>query len=485
MQNTVVLRYLDGGNKVELLNDVLDRAGLEGRAEAARRASGRSREEFRVVIKPNASMFIRRDEEGVTTDPVLVLALVERLIAAGFVNVALVESSNLYAAGFENREPVRVMAEQGMAGGVAPGEVGGETALTAHVLDSRGEKRPYTLADLTADTVAVESGLMHGKLKLGRAWAGADFRISFAKFKTHIYDGYTLLVKNTYGCLPESNKMWHYHYLHGAAKPAIAQLAVCPVHFGIIDAVTAADGQAGVKWDRAIARRPGFILAGGSIGGVERAACGIMGVSTRRSRMSRMGMELDDGECVMDGEPRPLRGWINVFPPFVHAVFVLERFYYLHRLVQMVSDMLGSRPFRRKPWGVAATVLAALTLIMPALYAMQKRHWLILAARHLRIRWSLLLGGIVTPWSVSGDLCRLGKSELGVLLDILSRGTESSVRVYGHKVANAGKIYELCDSSFFSIDRIRTVAARVAGNGPVKERIIRNIEARLKLDFIA
>lgn len=481
MENTVVLRYLDGKNKVALLNEVLDRVRLEDAIEGLRKQTGRNKDDFRIVIKPNASMFIRRDEDGVTTDPILVLALVERLLFAGYGNVTLVESSNLYEAGFANREPVRVMAEQGMAGGVAPGQIGAGTVLTAHVIDAGGRRRAYSLADLTADTVTVESCHMNGAISLGRAWVEADFRISFAKFKTHIYDGYTLLVKNTYGCLPEGNKMWHYHYMHGAAKPTIAQMKLCPVHFGIIDAVTGADGQAGVKWDRAIVRRPGFILAGANIGSVEKAACGIMGVPYKRSRMSRGGIEMTDTGYVLDGEVRPLKNWVNVFPPFIHAVFVLERFYYLHRFVQMVSDLLGSRPFRRKPWGIAATALAGATLVIPFLYALQKRHKPLLYARLLRIRLSLLPVGITVPRAVSADLCRLGRPELGVLLEVIKRRSGAGVSIYGHRIECGGMIYEIPDSSFFLLDRIRTIAACAATDAAAAKRIMEHIEARLNM----
>jgi len=69
MSAKVVLRYLDGQDKVALLNQVLDLAGLEGELENERLKLDKSRTEFKIAIKPNASMFVRRDDDGTTTDP--------------------------------------------------------------------------------------------------------------------------------------------------------------------------------------------------------------------------------------------------------------------------------------------------------------------------------------------------------------------------------------------------------------------------------
>ena len=275
MKSKVVLRYLDGKDKISLLNEVLDRAGLEEALETARTSLGKKRGEFNIAIKPNASMFVRRDDDGVTTDPLLVLALVERLHEKGYENISVVESSNAYDETFSNRNPITAMTAMGLNGGVHA-FTPARPSMTAHIAASDGRLLPYQLVDLGAETTEIETDEMpHGNLTLGTAWLRSDFRISFAKFKTHVYGGYTLLIKNTYGCLPETNKMLHYHKRTGCARPAIAQLKICPVHFGIVDGVIAADGWIGVKWDRAIPKRPGFILAGRSIGETERVACRI------------------------------------------------------------------------------------------------------------------------------------------------------------------------------------------------------------------
>ncbi|MFA6032951.1 MAG: DUF362 domain-containing protein [Myxococcota bacterium] len=466
MASKVVLRYLDGRDKITLLNQVLDVAGFEKALEERLAATGKPRAEFGVVIKPNASMYIRKDEDGVTTDAVLVLALIERLHEKGFSKISVVESSNLYQAGFENRNPVTVMAAMGLAGGMH-GFVPASDGITAHVLTAQGGLLPYRLVNLASDTVVVDApGMPHGRLKLGAEWLHADFRISFAKFKTHIYDGYTMVVKNTYGCLPEGDKMWHYHKQTGAARPAVEQLRLCPVHFGIIDGITGADGLFGVKWDRAIPRRPGFILAGRNIGEVERVGCRIMNVQPARSRMSRQALELLKEPSELDGRIRPLGTWWNVWPFVIPLVYILERIYLLHRFLQMVSDFLGSPPFSRNRKGRFFTVLGFLLLLPALMYAGTKRHWVVRKWREWRRRRGAGVGAGIP----SGILCRLdrlGGSELGVLGEVLKAGPGQPL-VYGHRLKAAGRIFELPDSTSFNMFRVAELI-EMAGEDGMRE----------------
>jgi uncharacterized protein (DUF362 family) len=481
----IVLRYLDGRDKVTLLKDVLDTADFNRCLEEAREKSGNSKAEFRVAIKPNASMYIRRDEDGVVTDPVLVLALVERILAMGYKNVCLVESSNLYSAGFENRSPIVVMAEMGLAGGLQ-GHAAPSAFLEASVLNDAGAPLKYRLEDLGENRVMMDSPDMPGgKIELGRAWAEADFRMSFAKFKTHIYDGYTLLAKNTYGCLPESNKMWHYHHLTGAAKPTIAQLKLCPVHFNIIDAVTAVDGLAGVKWDRAIPRKPGFIMAGRNLGEVERAATKIMGVDYTWTYMSRPAIDMLAEPAELDGEPRPLKPWVNV-PWFMFMWLpILERLYHMHRFVQMISDFHGDAYFRRKRFAMIFTVLSYLLLVTPVLYAIQKRHWVRIKLSDMRRRSSLKArDGLASP-EIDAELDRMEPPELKILAAILGDGNGGDPVIYGHKVKHGDKIYSLPDSSYFRVARIPLVISMARNGATTPDRLKRCAEARIEYETAA
>jgi uncharacterized protein (DUF362 family) len=446
----IVLRYLDGRDKVALLNQVLDAAGLEAELEAVTKSLRKTRGDLKIAIKPNASMFVRRDDDGVTTDAVLVLALVERLHEMGYPDISVVESSNAYELTFAERNPVTVMTAMGLNGGIHS-YVPARPSMVAHVATSRGRLLPYRLVDLGAETTVVQAdGMPRGELRLGTAWLEADFRISFAKFKTHVYGGYTLVVKNTYGCLPEGDKMWHYHRPTGCALPTLAQLKLCPVHFGIVDGITAADGWLGAKWDRGIPRRPGFILAGRNIGEVERAACRIMGVKVERSPMAKAAVDMLAEPAELDGDIRPLKPWRNV-PAFIIRGFpATEKHYRYYCFQQTLSDGLGSPPFRRRLPGLVLSYL----LIAPVLaYAFHRRHWLIRKMRDLKLRLAVR-SNAKAPRRVRADLDRLDAPELEVLLECLRTELKEPIRIFGHRVYIDGEWRALPDSTSFKLVRI-------------------------------
>ncbi|MBI9084206.1 MAG: DUF362 domain-containing protein [Desulfobacterales bacterium] len=476
MSSKVVLRYLDGRDKIALLNEVLDIAGFEAEMEAVRQSLGKEPADFKIAIKPNASMFVRRDDDGVTTDPLLVLALVERLHAKGYTDISVVETSNAYALTFSNRDAVTVMTAMGLNGGVHS-VVSPQPRMTAHVAASDGCLLPYQLIDLGADTTEVNTDEMpHGVLKLGTAWLKADFRISFAKFKTHVYGGYTLLIKNTYGCLPETDKMWHYHRPTGCAQPTIVQLKICPVHFGIVDGIIAADGWMGVKWDRAVPRRPGFILAGRNIGETERAACRVMGVKVERSHMTKTALDFLSEPTELDGEIRPLKKWWNV-PGFIVSGFPMtEKHYYYYTFQQTVSDGLGTPPFKRKPIGLMMTYLLVIPIL---LYVFHRRHWVIRKVKDIKLRLAIR-GEARAPRRVRSGLDRLDAPELEVLLDCLNVESALPPKIFGHKVQANGRWYLLPDSTFSRLVRIPEIIEMLK-TSQERSGCAREVAARLKV----
>lgn len=457
----VVLRYLDGSDKVSLLSQVLDLAGLGAALEKSCEKTDKDPEDFKIVIKPNASMFVRRDDNGVTTDPVLVLALVTWLHEKGYPNIAVAESANAYELTYSNRDPIIVMTAMGLNGGVhdparqfetySDNPPGLQSEVTAHVVSKDGNLLPYQLVDLGAKTTTIPTDTMPGgQIKLASEWLNADFRISFAKFKTHVYGGYTLLVKNTYGCLPEGDKMWHYHRVTGCARPAIAQLAICPVHFNIIDGVTAADGWMGVKWDRAVPRSPGFILAGEHMGETEKTGCDIMGVAMDKSPMTKGALEFLPGTARLDGEIRPLKNWYNVPDWIISGFPMTEKHYQYYRFQQTITDGVGVFPFKRKPLGLALTYILIIPLLI---YGWHRRHWLVRKVKDLILNWKIKKNRMA-PKRVRSCLDRLDLPELELLLDCLESKEKNIPKIYGHKVRANGKWYDLPHSFFSKLVRI-------------------------------
>jgi len=111
-------------------------------------------------------------------------------------------------------------------------------------------EKNYRLVDLSED---LEEYSFPGKLGnhfVNREWKNADFRIVFAKNKTHCYAYYTLAIKCIFGALPMENKFFEYHHSRDIFETTIEFLKQFPVHFAFIDAFISSDGPFGVFADK-------------------------------------------------------------------------------------------------------------------------------------------------------------------------------------------------------------------------------------------
>ncbi|NJD77861.1 MAG: DUF362 domain-containing protein [Candidatus Methanoperedens sp.] len=234
--DTVVVRTTqkdDDNDKLALLEQVIDEAGFWTALEKRFAESGKSKNDFLIAVKPNLMMFYNIKDLSVITDPELVEHLIKKIADKGYTNIALVESQNVFGNWFENRDVISVAKAAGY----------------------NAESTDYRIIDLTMDVTAhvykdspdFESSL--GTYLVGRTWRDADFRISFAKNKTHISCYYTLTVKNIYGVTPEQNKFREYHTDREIDKVTIEMIKEFPVHFGIVDGIWSADGLLGLKAD--------------------------------------------------------------------------------------------------------------------------------------------------------------------------------------------------------------------------------------------
>jgi len=161
-----------GEDKFALLDQVLEATNFFDLLEKRYEESGKSREAFSVVIKPNFMFMHSKKDVSTYTDPELVEALVDRLAARGFTNIALVESQSTYGNYYENREVLKVAEYIGYS-----------------------TTKNYRLVDLTEEMVPFDYGGRLGQHFVGPTWRDADFRISFAKNKTHTFCHYTLALK--------------------------------------------------------------------------------------------------------------------------------------------------------------------------------------------------------------------------------------------------------------------------------------------------
>ncbi|MFZ0548759.1 MAG: DUF362 domain-containing protein, partial [Candidatus Promineifilaceae bacterium] len=210
--------------KFDALDQAVDASGFLDNVEAVFAASGKAREAFLIALKPNIMTASSWEEDSpVYTDPALVGRLFERLRERGFENFAVVEARNVYDYSYAGRS-VRAVAEM----------IGYDESLGYHIEDLSEQKVPYRY------------GGVLGHHSVGRTWMEADYRISFAKNKTHWQCFYTGCLKNIYGCLPEWDKMKHYH---GRGREffecCILILDAFPVNFGFLDAWVSGDGFSG------------------------------------------------------------------------------------------------------------------------------------------------------------------------------------------------------------------------------------------------
>ena len=311
-------------DKRGLLDDVLAATGFFALLERKQAASGRSRADFRIALKPNFMFMYSKADHSTFTDPELVEHLIDRLVQRGFPNVAIVEAQSCYGNEFAKREVAHVAAYVGYG------------AKNYRVVDLTLEKVPHTFPPPL------------GAHAVGPTWRDADFRISFAKNKTHTWAVYTLTIKNIYGALAEQDKLLEYHNRREIYPPTICMLLDFPVDFGLVDAFYSADGPFGIFADR----EPNYtqtILGGENLLAVDWVGATLMGLDPLKSRYMQLAVQAFGTPAPqVDGDLVPYAPWVNVPDALLDAVDAGEEMYGFTSLVfHLMNRMDGVFP--RKP----------------------------------------------------------------------------------------------------------------------------------------
>jgi len=297
-----------GEDKFALLDRVLEETNFFNLLEKRFQESGKSREAFAVVVKPNFMFMHAKKDVSTYTDPALVEALVDRLAARGFTNITIVESQSTYGNYYENREVLKV-AEY----------IGYSTA------------KNYRIVDLTEEMVPFEYGGRLDTHFVGPTWRDADFRISFAKNKTHTFCHYTLTLKNIYGTLPMQDKLKEYHSKREYDWPTIETMKHFPVHFGLIDAFISADGQFGVITCPA-PKHTKTIIGGENLMAVDWVGAKKMGLDPDNPLVGRFlplaVAAFGKPEITWIGDTSTYQPWENVSEVFIKSLDVIEEDYY-------------------------------------------------------------------------------------------------------------------------------------------------------------
>jgi uncharacterized protein (DUF362 family) len=286
----VTVASIRDNDKFQALDRVLDITGFDALVERRQATAGKPRDRFQIAIKPNFMFAYDKRDHTTYTDPELVHHLVKRLRGRGFTNLKLVEAQSTYGEFFDQRSVKEVADYLGYDGSAG-----------------------YEVVDMTLDADEMRYLGPHlGMHPVSRVWRESDFRISFAKNKTHAYAYYSLTLKNIYGALPLANKFKEYHCNRGIYDTTIEYLALFPVDFGLVDGYLSADGPFGVFADP----RPNetrTILGGADLVAVDWVAASMMGINPMISKHMRLAVNAcGKPEIKVIGNPNPYRPWLNV-----------------------------------------------------------------------------------------------------------------------------------------------------------------------------
>jgi len=300
-----------GGDKFAMLHRALEESGFKDVLDRRFRESGKDAKDFRVVIKPNFMFMHSKADVSTYTDPALVEALIDKIVGEyHYPNVAIVEAQSTLGNYYANRDVLSVAKYVG---------------YTA---------KNYRIADLTLEKVDFDYGGRLGHHPAGKTWMEADFRVSFAKNKTHVFFDYTLTLKNIYGTLPMQNKLQEYHTHRAYDWPTILSMKHFPVHFGIIDAFISADGDFGVITDPH-PKHTNTMIAGESLIAVDAVGASKMGLDPDDPQIGRfMGLAVEafgkpDPIVVVGGGDRSVYdGWVKVNRLFIDSLDFIEEAYH-------------------------------------------------------------------------------------------------------------------------------------------------------------
>ena len=327
---TCAVASIRDDDKYKALESVLSATKFWDIVDAKQVASGKSREQFLIAIKPNFMFAYNKSDHTTYTDPELVGHLVSLLATEkrGYKNIAIVEAQSTYGEFFDRRSVHEVAGYLGY-------DISGNSG--------------YRVVDLTKEAISNEHIGPHlGNHPIPPTWKNADFRVSFAKNKTHPYASYTLTLKNIYGALPMANKFKEYHCDRDIYYTTIEYLKTFPVDFGIIDAFLSADGPFGIFADTA-PNKTKTIIGGADLVAVDWVGSTKMGIDPTISKYMRLALEaFGKPQIRLIGDSDPYHPWLNVPPAVTLFARGLDMNHYFGNLLYMTGAYMDASFFTHK-----------------------------------------------------------------------------------------------------------------------------------------
>jgi uncharacterized protein (DUF362 family) len=309
----VKVAAIKASDKFKALDDVLERTDFFERLDAACQYSGKSKEAFSIIVKPNFMFMYSTKDPSTYTDPQLVEHLMDRLLEKGYRNLICAEARSTYGTFFTNREVKTVARHIGLT------------------------EKNYRVVDLSEDLEAYPFSGKLGNHYVNREWKEADFRIAFAKNKTHSYAFYTLTIKDIYGALPMENKFLEYHHNRDIFSTTIEFIRHFPIHFALIDAYISADGPFGIFADKN-PNHTETIIGSEDIVATDWIGAAKMGLDPMVSDYMKLAVgAFGKPQIKMIGDRTIYPDWVNVTDAIPLVAFgVLDRNYYFGNLFYSV-----------------------------------------------------------------------------------------------------------------------------------------------------
>jgi uncharacterized protein (DUF362 family) len=184
---------------------------------------GKPVSEFRVAIKPAFMMGYDRRDRSMITDRELLDELAAFLRECGCDDVAVVEGRNLYDQFYDNRSVLNV----------------------ARYFDISSPH--FRVVDLSDEQVSHVYFRGMAQYTVGRTWKDADFRISFAKMRSHPVELVHLTIANLEGIGARCDQFLFAERQADRETATMMLLDEFPPHLSILDAYAqAADGLVGI-----------------------------------------------------------------------------------------------------------------------------------------------------------------------------------------------------------------------------------------------
>lgn len=324
----VVIESGKGRSKFDLLDAALEELDFKGLIDRVCSVTGKPKDHFVVLIKPNLAMFFK--DKLTITDPELVEYLVDKLHDFCYPNVVLGEAQNAFYKWLDNREISNIAKQAGYKFRTPKG-------------------RKYDFFDLSKGEMGgnFPAEYSHSDIPISKHWVEADFRVSFAKNKTHEQYRYTLCLKNLLGALPQWDKHLDYHSRLKVFDVCLELHRKYPAHFNIIDAYVSSHGSSGAQV--ATPLKTETIIAGTNAILVDWVGALKMGLDPHLSPLNEKALKLiglpDQYQVV--GSLAPYEGWRNVHPLIADSFLRLDEAEGVRRILWPGSFDNDSQLF---PW---------------------------------------------------------------------------------------------------------------------------------------